>query len=70
MAPDLIASFPLTVLRPGMTLVFRAVDAATEANVANVVVSDVSLYGNVADAGDAAGPVTDVIPVFPYGENV
>lgn len=57
--------FPALELHSGMSLMFRALDPITGANVADVIVTDVSIY---ADAGDDdAGPLSDVLPIFPYG---
>lgn len=67
---DQIGPLPAITLEPGMTLVFRAVDLTTGANVADVPVSEISIYVDSEGAGDIGVPVPDVLPVFPYGANV
>lgn len=57
--------FPALELGAGMTLVFRALDPSSGANVADVNVTEISIY---AEGGDDAGePGEDVLPVYFYG---
>lgn len=62
---DLMVPFPALELHGGMTLMFRALDPTTGVNVADVLVTDISIYADQTD--DDAGVADFVTPIFPYG---
>lgn len=66
---DQVGPLPNITLEPGMTLVFRAVDIATGSNVADVPISEISVYVDSLGAGDIGVPVTQFLPFLPYGDN-
>lgn len=55
-----IAPLPRATLVNGMTIAFEAIDPSTGAAVSGVVVSDVAIYANAADPGDAQPTAVEV----------